>query len=159
MADESDGNSVISWAKPTSPGQAALKEAPLVKNVNSAVTDAQKGDIGSVGSDVANFALGAASVAEDPLNALISAGLGFLEDVCGFLKTCVQQVTGNSEKLDECSEAFDGVTHCIIIFAGKMAEFGFDLEHAACFALETIQGGGDTHAPVMCHLAVGTLFQ
>lgn len=166
MADESDDNSVISWAKSMSPGDAALKDTPLVKNVSSAVDDAQKGDIGSVGSDVANFALGAASVAEDPLNALISAGLGFLEDVCGPVKTCVQQVTGNSDRLDESSEAFDDVSKDIDALATKLdgiTKTGFqnwtgDAKDAATQQVETfvqgVQGTGNTAADISQLLSI-----
>jgi hypothetical protein len=166
MADDSADSSVISQAKSMSPGDAALKDTPLVKNVSSAVSDAQSGDIGSVGSDVANFALGAASVAEDPLNALISAGLGFLEDICGPIKTCVQQVTGNSDKLDECSEAFDDVSKDIDGLATKLDQItktGFqnwngDAKNSATQQVETfvqgVQGTGNTAADISQLLSI-----
>jgi uncharacterized protein YukE len=166
MADDSGDSSVISWAKPMSPGDAALKDTPLMKNASSAVSDTEKGDIGSVGSDVANFALGAASVAEDPLNALISAGLGFLEDVCVPIKTCVQQVTGNSEKLDECSEAFDDVSKDIDALATKLDQItktGFqnwsgDAKNAATQQVETfvqgVQGTGNTASDISQLLSI-----
>lgn len=160
MADDSGNNSGLSVAKSVSPGQAALQDTPLLKNVTSAVSDAQSGDIGSVGSDVANFAMGAASVAEDPLNALIGAGLSFLEDVCAPVKTCIQQVTGNSDKLDECSEAFNEVSKDIDALATKLDQItttGFqnwsgDAKDAATSQVATfvqgVQGTGNTASDI-----------
>lgn len=82
----------------------AAKDLPLALPVSKAVKSAGEGDYGSVASDVANFAMGAQSILEDPLNALISAGLGFLLDVIQPLKDALELVTGNPEALDEGGE-------------------------------------------------------
>lgn len=151
MADEASGGT-----ETISPGKAALQEAPLVKNVNKAVSDASKGQIGSVGSDVANFAMGAMTVAEDPLNALISAGLGWLEDVCGPIKDCLQKVTGDPEAIDKSKEAFDEVSKDIDNLAKELdditktglANWSGDAKDAATNQIETfvqgVQGTGNT---------------
>ena len=128
----------------------------MVKNVNKAVSDASKGQIGSVGSDVANFAMGAMTVAEDPLNALISAGLGWLEDVCGPIKDCLQKVTGDPEAIDKSKEAFDEVSKDIDNLAKELdditktglANWSGDAKEAATQQIETfvqgVQGTGNT---------------
>lgn len=148
MADEAGGS--------TGAGQALLDNAPLVKNVSKAVSDGEKGQIGSVGSDVANFAMGAMTVAEDPLNALISAGLGFLEDWCTPIKDCLQKVTGDPEALDKSKEAFNEVSIDIDNLAREidniaktgLANWSGDAKEAATQQIETfvqgVQGTGNT---------------
>lgn len=140
----------------TSAGQAALQNAPLVGNVDHAVTDAVKGQIGSVGSDVANFAMGAMSAAEDPLNALISAGLGFLEDWCTPIKDCLQKVTGDTGAIDKSKEAFNDVSKDIDHLATEisgiagsgLANWSGTAKDAATRQIETfvqgVQGTGNT---------------
>lgn len=81
----------------------AAKDLPLALPVSKAVKSAGEGDYGSVASDVANFAMGAQGILEDPLNALISAGLGFLLDVIQPLKDALELVTGNPDALDEAA--------------------------------------------------------
>jgi uncharacterized protein YukE len=87
----------------------AAKDLPLALPVSKAVKSAGEGDYGSVASDVANFAMGAQSILEDPLNALITAGLGFLLDVVQPLKDALQLVTGNPEALDEGASDFSEI--------------------------------------------------
>lgn len=84
-------------------------DTPLVGSAIKAFNDSEKGDIGAVGADIANFASGASKAIEDPLNALISAGLGFLMDVLTPLKNELQKVTGDSGGLDRGKDAFEEV--------------------------------------------------
>jgi hypothetical protein len=62
-------------------GSDLASNAPLVSAGKEVVEAAGSGDIGSLTADVGSFAMGALGAAADPLNALISAGLGFLEDL------------------------------------------------------------------------------
>jgi uncharacterized protein YukE len=87
----------------------AAKDLPLALPVSKAVSSAKEGDYGSVASDVANFAMGAQGILEDPLNALISAGLGFLLDVIQPLKDALELVTGNPEKLEEAASDYSEI--------------------------------------------------
>jgi hypothetical protein len=109
----------------SSAGEVALqtaKDVPVIGSGVKAVTDGMKGNIGSVGSDVASFASGAASVVEDPLNALISAGLGFLMDVITPLKTELQKVTGNPDALDKGNEKFTEIGKDIAKMANDLTD-------------------------------------
>ncbi len=109
----------------SSAGDVALttaKDVPVIGSGVKAVTDGMKGNIGSVGSDVASFASGAASVVEDPLNALISAGLGFLMDVITPLKTELQKVTGNPDALDKGNEKFTEIGKDIAKMANDLTD-------------------------------------
>ncbi len=85
-------------------------------------TDAAAGNIGSVGSDIASFASGASAIVEDPLNALIQAGLGFLMDVITPLKTELQKVTGNPDALDKGSEKFTEIGKDISKLANDLTD-------------------------------------
>jgi hypothetical protein len=87
----------------------AAQDAPLVGTAMSAYQDATSGDIGSLGADIGNFVMGAQSVMEDPLNALISAGLNFLMDVIQPLRDCLQKVTGDAGALDDTKETFTDI--------------------------------------------------
>lgn len=109
----------------SSAGDVALqtaKDVPVIGSGVKAVTDGMKGSVGSVGSDVASFAMGAASVVEDPLQSLIQAGLGFLMDVITPLKTALQQVTGNPDALDKGSEAFTEIGKDISKMANDLTD-------------------------------------
>lgn len=86
--------------------KSAAEDIPAAGSLVKAGFDASSGDIGSVGSDIASFASGASAVVEDPLNALISAGLSFLMDMIAPLKALLQQVTGNPDALDGANEDF-----------------------------------------------------
>ncbi|HWE89599.1 MAG TPA: hypothetical protein VG317_09075 [Pseudonocardiaceae bacterium] len=86
------------------------QDAPLAGTGAQIFTDANKGDIGAVSADVGNFALGAKDVISDPLNALISAGLGFLMDVITPLRDELQKVTGDSGALDIGKEKFEEIS-------------------------------------------------
>ncbi len=83
-----------------------------------AVDDIGKGDLEAAGKDVAGVASDTMSFAEeaagaivDPLNWLISKGLGFLEDVLFPLKEILELVTGDSEALNSSAEKFDGIAN------------------------------------------------
>lgn len=104
------------------PGTAAVDNTPLVKPGKEVVEAASNGEIGSLSADVGGFAMEAMGVAADPLNALISAGLGFLEDVCAPVKDCLDQVTGKPESLKENKKAFGEVSESI-------KKLGEDLEN------------------------------
>lgn len=109
----------------SSAGDVALqtaKDVPVIGSGVKAVTDGMKGSVGSVGSDVASFAMGAAAVVEDPLQSLIQAGLGFLMDVITPLKTALQQVTGNPDALDKGSEAFTEIGKDISKMANDLTD-------------------------------------
>jgi uncharacterized protein YukE len=103
-------------------GSAAVNNAPLVKPAGEVVEAASNGEIGSLAANVGSFAMEAAGAAADPLNALISAGLGFLEDVCQPVKDCLEQVTGNPDSLKTNKEAFGEVSESI-------KKLGEDLEN------------------------------
>ena len=105
----------------------AAQDLPLALPVSKAVKSAGEGDYGSVASDVANFAMGAQSILEDPLNALITAGLGFLLDVIQPLKDALQLVTGDPEALD------DG--------AGDFSEIGKDIGNLGNELTEITESG------------------
>ncbi|HEX3792451.1 MAG TPA: WXG100 family type VII secretion target [Pseudonocardiaceae bacterium] len=98
----------------------AAQDTPLVGTAISAYQDATKGDIGSLGADIGNFVMGAQGVIEDPLNALISAGLSFLMDVIQPLRDCLEQVTGDAGALDEAKEAFADISGEINTLAGDL---------------------------------------
>ncbi|HEX3784699.1 MAG TPA: hypothetical protein VHX38_33980 [Pseudonocardiaceae bacterium] len=110
MADTATDTSADSDSKSTGD---TLKDAaldlPLALPASKAVQAAGEGDYGSVASDVANFAMGAQGILEDPLNALISAGLGFLLDVIQPLKDALELVTGNPDALDEAAGDFSEI--------------------------------------------------
>lgn len=65
------------------------------------------GDVKSTASDATSFAYEAVSAATDPLNYLISKGLGFLEDWLTPLKDAIEMVTGDSEELKKSAKQFD----------------------------------------------------
>lgn len=90
-------------------GSDLANNVPLVSEGKEVVEAAGSGDIGSLTADVGSFAMGALGAAADPLNALISAGLGFLEDWCKPVKSCLEQVTGKPDELGKNKEAFSDV--------------------------------------------------
>jgi uncharacterized protein YukE len=104
------------------PGTAAVDNIPLVDPGKEVFESASEGEIGSLAANVGGFAMEAAGVAADPLNALISAGLGFLEDVCEPVKKCVDAVTGDPDSLNENKTAFGEVSESI-------KKLGEDLEN------------------------------
>ena len=101
----------------------ALSNVPLAGNLYKEFKDsyslaekASQGDgaaagqaVTNIASDAAGFAADAVSAAIDPLNFLISKGLGFLENVLFPLKDILQVVTGDPKKLEECAEKFDAI--------------------------------------------------
>jgi uncharacterized protein YukE len=113
-SDYSDRTSVAGSLKQSA------EDAPLVGNVMSAVSDASSGDIGALGADIGNFVMGAQGAIEDPLNALISAGLSFLMDVIQPLRDCLQQVTGDAGALDDAKEQFEDIGKDIEQLAGDL---------------------------------------
>ena len=137
----------------TDAGTAAVNNLPLVNAGKKVVSAASDGQIASLGADVGSFAMGAMNVAADPLNALISAGLGFLEDVCGPIKDCLQQVTGDPDSLDENKDGFAEVAEDLKKLSEDLEQIttsGFqnwngDAKDAATEAVETfIQGVNGT---------------
>jgi hypothetical protein len=132
-------------------GTDLVKNAPLYSDGKAAVKAASSGDIMSLGADVGSFAMSAAGVAADPLNALISAGLGFLEDWCTPVKDCLAQVTGKPEELDKNKEGFTEVAGDLDKLSGELAQIatsGFqnwngDAKDAATQAIETFVQGVD----------------
>jgi hypothetical protein len=100
---------------------------------------------------VGSFAMSAAGDIADPLNALISAGLGFLEDWCTPVKDCLAQVTGKPEELDKNKEAFTEVSSDLSKLSSELTQIttsGFqnwsgDAKDAATQAIETFTQGVD----------------
>ncbi|HEV3356027.1 MAG TPA: hypothetical protein VG247_04485 [Pseudonocardiaceae bacterium] len=120
MADE--GYQPYSSSNATDVAKTTAEDLPGVGPLVKGGFDAASGKIGSVGSDIASFASGAAGIVEDPLNALISAGLGFLMDVITPLKTELQKVTGNPDALDKGSEAFTEIGKDISKMANELTD-------------------------------------
>jgi hypothetical protein len=110
-ATESDSDTGVFDTAHT--GSDLAKNAPLVSDGKEIVASASNGDITSLGADVGSFAMSAATDLADPLNALISAGLGFLEDWCTPVKECLEKVTGNPESLNEKKESFSQVSESL----------------------------------------------
>lgn len=98
----------------------AGKDIPVVNDVMTGVQDAAKGDIGGVAGEVLSFAGDAGSALSDPLNALISAGLGFLMDVITPLRDLLEKVTGNPDALDKGKEAFGDIGKDIAKMADEL---------------------------------------
>ena len=130
-------------------GSDIANNVPLVSQGKEIVESASKGDIGSLTADVGSFAMGALGAAADPLNALISAGLGFLEDWCTPVKDCLEQVTGKPDELSKNKEAFSEVADDLSklsdelkqITTSGMQNWNGDAKDAASKAIETfIQG-------------------
>lgn len=113
----------------------AAKDTPVVGDVVDGVEDVAKGDITAVAGDVLSFASDAGSVLSDPLNALISAGLGFLMDVITPLRDELQKVTGDPDALDSGKEAFDELSKDI----GKLAD---ELEQITQSGFQNWSGDG-----------------
>lgn len=67
------------------------------------------GDVSSIAGDTTGFASEAMTAASDPLNYLISKGLGFLESILWPLKWAIEQVTGDPDALKDSAKAFDEV--------------------------------------------------
>ncbi|HEX3784695.1 MAG TPA: hypothetical protein VHX38_33960 [Pseudonocardiaceae bacterium] len=130
-------------------GALVVKNTPMVSQAAKGVSAAQDGNIGSLAADVGTFALSALTTAADPLNALITAGLGFLEDVCQPIQDCVDAVTGNPDKLDECKDAFTDVSRDIGKLAGELDQittsglqnWSGDAKNAATQAISTFVQG------------------
>jgi two-component system, chemotaxis family, chemotaxis protein CheY len=59
----------------------------------------------------------------------------------------------------EIRQPLSGGAHGIIVGLGKRAQLLFQLEHAARFALELVEGGIDPHAPIGRDLARCTVFK
>jgi hypothetical protein len=83
--------------------------APAAADIVKGVKDIGSHDIGGLAKDVMSFAGDAGSVLEDPLNSLISAGLGFLMDWLTPLRDALETVTGHPDALDHGKEAFDEI--------------------------------------------------
>jgi hypothetical protein len=132
-------------------GTDLVNNAPLVSDGKAVVKAASSGDIGSLSADVGSFALSAATDVADPLNALISAGLGFLEDWCTPVKNCLAQVTGKPDELDKNKEAFTEVAKDLSKLSGELTQItasGFqnwngDAKDAATQAIDTFVQGVD----------------
>jgi uncharacterized protein YukE len=81
-----------------------------VKDGNVLATGKDVWDLGSLASDVDKFASGASdTIVEDPLEALIQAGLGFLIDLIAPLKEALNLVTGDPDGLNGKAEDWAGV--------------------------------------------------
>lgn len=85
---------------------AYMTYAPVAGDAVKSVQDIGSGDIGALAGDVGSFASDAGDVLSDPLNALISAGLGFLMDVIHPLHEALETVTGHPDALDQGKDAF-----------------------------------------------------
>jgi hypothetical protein len=81
------------------PVQAAETNAIPLSNAMSGVHDAMAGDFGNLAGDIGNLAANSYQSWIDPLNALISAGLGFLESYIVPLQRLVAWVTGNPTEI------------------------------------------------------------
>lgn len=103
QAYEKDGALVASGVKTFNDG------VSIGKDLSKGNMRALAGDVQGATADATSFAAEAVTAASDPLNYLISKGLGFLEDWLTPLKDAIQMVTGDSEKLSECAEKFDKV--------------------------------------------------
>jgi hypothetical protein len=134
-------------------GSDVVNNLPLVSEGKEVGEAASNGDITSLGADVGSFAMGAMSVAADPLNALISAGLGFLEDWCTPVKNCLEQVTGKPDDLNKNKEGFTEVSEDLKKLSEDLEQIttsGFqnwngDAKDAASQAIDTfIQGVNGT---------------
>lgn len=77
------------------PIQAAQGSVIPLSNLISGVNDAMAGDFGNLAGDIGNLAANSYLSWIDPLNALITAGLGFLENFVVPLQCMVAWVTGN----------------------------------------------------------------
>lgn len=132
-------------------GSDLANNAPLVSEGKEVVEAAGNGDIGSLTADVGSFAMGALGAAADPLNALISAGLGFLEDWCTPVKDCLEQVTGKPDELGKNKESFSEVAEDLKKLAedlDQITKTGLqnwtgDAKDAASQAIETFVQGVD----------------
>lgn len=134
-------------------GTDALNNTPLYKPGKEVVEAASHGEIMSLGADVGSFAMEGMSVAADPLNALISAGLGFLEDWCIPVKNCLEQVTGKPDELNKNKEGFTEVAQDLAKLSedlDNITKTGFqnwsgDAKEAASQAIDTfVQGVNGT---------------
>jgi hypothetical protein len=81
------------------PLQAAEGSAVPLSNAISGVNDAMAGDFGNLAGDIGNLAANSYQLWIDPLNALISAGLGFLESFIVPLQRIIAWVTGNPTEI------------------------------------------------------------
>jgi hypothetical protein len=116
-------------------GQDVLNSVPLAGNAFKAFSDyykaadaVGKGDAaeagqsaGEVASDVTGFAADAMSLS-DPLNFLISKGLGFLESFLTPLKDALHLVTGDPDTLKSCAEKFNELAKSIRELADKVEQ-------------------------------------
>ncbi|POM26820.1 hypothetical protein BTM25_12280 [Actinomadura rubteroloni] len=75
--------------------------APIWSQGHKAFNHAGDGDFGSVAGDIADLGMTGLAIWADPLNALISAGLGFLIDWCEPLKSAITWVTGNAGAIED----------------------------------------------------------
>jgi hypothetical protein len=100
----------------------AGKDTPVVNDVVKGVQDSAKGDVAAIAGDVKSFAGDAATVLQDPLNALISAGLGFLMDMIAPLRNELEKVTGNPDALDKGKEAFGDLGKDIAKLADELSQ-------------------------------------
>jgi hypothetical protein len=84
-----------------------VNDTPLVGDVYGGVQlvgkmlsgESDWGELYAIGGDVADLALNAVVYAADPVNYLLSAGLGFLIDVVQPLEDLIGLVTGNGERM------------------------------------------------------------
>lgn len=151
MADEAGYQSYSQENPPGSVGTLvqAAKDTPLLGTGIQAYQDATKGDIGALAGDIGNFVLGASAVVEDPLNALISAGLNWLADVISPIRDCLEKVTGNADALDKAKESFEDIGKDIENLASELDQItktGFanwtgDAKEAASQKVDTFVQG------------------
>jgi uncharacterized protein YukE len=80
--------------------------------------------VAETGSAATGFAADALAIGTDPLNFLISKGLGFLESFLTPLKDALQLVTGDPAALKESAARFDGL-------AKSIKEVADQVEHTA----------------------------
>jgi uncharacterized protein YukE len=83
------------------PQQAATGNAIPLSNVVSGYNDAMSGEFGNLAGDIGNFAANAYLSWVDPVNALATAGVGFLESVITPLQQLVAWVTGNPSEISK----------------------------------------------------------
>ncbi|MBW8487375.1 hypothetical protein [Actinomadura parmotrematis] len=115
------------------PVEAADGNVPVWSQIHKGVSHGRDGDFGSVAGDIADLGATGWDLWMDPLNALISAGLGFLIDWCEPLKSAVSWVTGNAGAIEQYRDNWG-------IVQEKLETMSRDLDKAITTGLSSWKG-------------------
>lgn len=110
-------NSAIGSARQLA-GTLTGQDGGTILNAAQSVT----GDVSNVAGQVSDFASQAAGAVEDPLEALISAGLDFLLSVIQPLQDLLNQVTGDPDALNNAKDSYADVGNQLSQLASDLAD-------------------------------------